>query len=103
MKHPAEIAQKVLNHIKRLEHRLDKAEKDRLTHLLGANLILSVNLENPEDSKADAKKEIDFWKHNDNQEILKKQVNCYENQIMRIDCAVKHGLTYRNYVLKCNG
>lgn len=103
MKHPAEIAQKVLNHIKRLDHRLDKKEKDRLTCLLGADLILANNLRNPAEEKKEAEKQISFWSQHDDKNVRNKQVNYYQNAIMRIDCAVRHGIAYYDYVLICNG
>lgn len=99
MKHPVDLAQKTLLHIKRLEHRLDAKELDRLTGQLGANICLANDIKNPEEAKKHCRELIARYSTDD--PIDKKQVSYYMSDIQKIDCALKHGIRYRDYVLRC--
>lgn len=99
MKHPVDLAQKTLLHIKRLEHRLDAKELDRLTGQLGANICLANDIKNPEETKKQHKELIARYSTDD--PIDKKQASYYMSTIQKIDCALKHGIRYRDYVLRC--
>lgn len=99
MKHPAEIAQKVLWHVKRLSARLSKEENDRLTRLLGQNLILASNLRNPEDAKKKACEQIDWYRKNGTEELKAIHIPYYLSECDILDCAIRHGLKFVDYKL----
>ena len=99
MKHPADLAQKTLLHIKRLEHRLDAKEKERLTCQLGANLCLACDIKNPAETKKEQRELIARYSSDDPND--KKQAGYYMTSIQKIDCALKHGIRYHKFVIRC--
>lgn len=102
MKHPAEIAQKVLWHVKRFSARLTKEENDRLIRLLGRNLILACNLRDPENAKKKAREQIDWYQKNGTEELKAIHIPYYISECNILDCALRHGLKFVDYKLLSN-
>lgn len=99
MKHPADIAQRLLWHIKRLQDRLPKEEDDRLTRLLGRNLIIAGHLRDPEEAKKHAYEQIEWYKKNGTEELKAIHIPYYISECCWLDCAIKHGMKFVDYVI----